>query len=412
MLATYFFRPQRHRKNINMQTGTFPEILTAAQEYVAALLNDQLTSNHLYHDLQHTRRVCQMARELGAAEGLGEEDLEALELAALFHDTGFTKTYEGHEAISKQLAAQFLSTQAYPEERLAQVLDLIEVTYPPKVPQTLPEKVLCDADLSNLGHTAYFDYLQSLRHEWRFFLNQEYTNEEWFALNYKFVKKHTFYTEAAQQRLGEQWNANRKQLKKLRDSYREAPAKQDKEQALPGVISNNKSAQTMFKTSLRNHLDLSALADNKANIMLSVNALIITIATPLAASYVRHNTFALIPAILLLATCLASMIFATLATRPIKMKGETSSHDIEQSKSNLFFFGNFFRMDYERYEHGMLEVVRDNQKLDSSIMRDLYFLGKSLGRKYHQLRICYTIFMWGIIITVFAFALTYNLASN
>ena len=34
----------------------------------------------------------------------------------------------------------------------------------------------------------------------------------------------------------------------------------------------------MFKTALRNHLDLSNLADNKANIMLSVNALIITIA--------------------------------------------------------------------------------------------------------------------------------------
>jgi len=164
----------------------------------------------------------------------------------------------------------------------------------------------------------------------------------------------------------------------------------------------------MFKTSLRNHLDLSTLADNKANIMLSVNALLITIVMPLAASYVRDNVYGLIPMATLLLTCLSSMVFATLATRPIHMGGKTDERSIQEGKSNLFFFGNFFKMPYERYEKGMLEVVSDESKLDSSIMRDLYFLGASLGRKYRLLRICYTIFMWGVIVSVALFGLLYS----
>ena len=68
-------------------------------------------------------------------------------------------------------------------------------------------------------------------------------------------------------------------------------------------------------------------------------------------------------------------------------------------------------MNYSAYETGMMEIVADNNKLDNSIMRDLYFLGKSLGRKYHLLRICYTIFMIGIISTVLIYGIIVWLSS-
>lgn len=163
----------------------------------------------------------------------------------------------------------------------------------------------------------------------------------------------------------------------------------------------------MFKTALRNHLDLSNLADNKANIMLSVNALIITIAMPVAASYITQLPYLLVPAIILLCTCLSSMIFATLATRPIKMSGYTTSETIERGDSNLFFFGNFYRMSFNEYQNGMAKVVDNEEQLEGTIMRDLFFLGRSLGRKYQQLRICYNIFMAGIILAVIIFTIAY-----
>ncbi len=176
------------------------------------------------------------------------------------------------------------------------------------------------------------------------------------------------------------------------------------------LIQNSRSAQMMFKTALRNHLDLSTLADNKANIMLSVNALIITVVMPVTITYVGGNYYYLIPLACLLLTCLSSMTYATLATRPIKMTGYTPLDKIKQGQSNLFFFGNFYRMDLTEYEEGMNQVLADNDKLDGSILRDLYFLGRSLGTKYNQLRKCYNLFMLGIFGTVLVFAVCYVLS--
>lgn len=165
----------------------------------------------------------------------------------------------------------------------------------------------------------------------------------------------------------------------------------------------------MFKTSLRNHLDLSNLADNKANIMLSVNALIITVAIPVVSSYAKDVPFVMYSMGTLIVSCLISMIFATLATRPIKMTGQTAPEVIESGESNLFFFGNFYDMTFAEYQQGMQQVISDEKDLDGAIMRDLFFLGRSLGTKYRQLRICYNIFMAGVVLTVLVYAVSYFL---
>ena len=391
-------------------------IVAAAERYVTALLKEKLTEDHRYHSLQHTFKVRDAALALGKSMGLNEEGLELLGLAALFHDTGFTETYEGHEAISGQIAQAFLESHGYPEEKINQVCLLIDATYPAKYPASTLEQVIKDADLSNLGSESYFDTLQDLRYEWAVFLNQAYDEKEWYKLNFKFVKEHEYFTSAARELYGFQSEVNRQKLKALRKSYTEPKKKKtdkkkkvEKEPSKFGHIAGSKSAQMMFKTALRNHLDLSNLADNKANIMLSVNALIITIVMPLAASYVKSNLYLLVPMATLLATCLLSMIFATLATRPIKMMGYTSRDLIESGKSNLFFFGNFYKMTFTEYQDGMQEVVSNDENLEGAIMRDLYYLGHSLGRKYYQLRICYTIFMWGVIATVVVFGISYSL---
>ncbi|MCB9266971.1 MAG: HD domain-containing protein [Lewinellaceae bacterium] len=391
-------------------------IVVAAERYVTELLKDKLTEDHRYHSLKHTLKVRDAALELGRMMQLEEDDLEVLGLAALFHDTGFSETYEGHEAVSGQIARAFLESHDYPEEKIRQVRLLIDATYPAKYPSSTLESLIKDADLSNLGSERYFETLKNLRYEWAIFLNQAYDDREWYKMNYKFVKDHEYFTPAAKALYGPQWNVNRKKLKELRNDHSSSGEKTDhkkvekKSSKLPGGnISASKSAQMMFKTALRNHLDLSNLADNKANIMLSVNALIITIVMPLAASYVRSNLYLLIPMGTLLATCLISMIFATLATRPIKMMGYTSRELIDSGKSNLFFFGNFYKMTFSEYQEGMEQVVADDKNLESSIMRDLYYLGHSLGRKYNQLRICYTIFMYGVIATVIIFGVSYSL---
>ncbi len=378
-------------------------IITEARDYIKELLSEKLDQNYRYHDLNHSLAVTEASQEIGKALDFDETQLEILALAALFHDTGFVETYEGHEEISQRFAKDFLEKNNYPAEKTKHVIHLIGMTKKDQSPETVMDKAMKDADLSNLGRENYFAHLADLRFEWQHFLGQEHSDAEWFKLNHKFVKEHNYFTEAAAFLYGKQSKANQKQLKKMAKKEKKAKSK-----SLESSIANSKSAQMMFKTALRNHLDLSNLADNKANIMLSVNALIITIAMPMAASYVRAMPYLLIPTISLLLACLGSMIFATLATRPIKMTGYTEEEKIKSRESNLFFFGNFYKMDYPTYQKGMEIIIDDEKNLESSIMRDLFFLGLSLGKKYNQLRICYNIFMIGIIVTVLIFGITYT----
>lgn len=163
------------------------------------------------------------------------------------------------------------------------------------------------------------------------------------------------------------------------------------------TISTSKTAQTQLKTTLRNHIDLSAIADNKANIMLSVNAIVITIGLPLILDKLTDFPQLLIPIAILGLSSVVSMFYATLATRPIKMTGLTDINTLKDKKTNLFFFGNFYKMSALEYEKGLSTVIADQELLDNAITTDLFYLGKSLGRKYDLLRICYNAFIFGII---------------
>jgi predicted metal-dependent HD superfamily phosphohydrolase len=348
--------------------------------------------------------VVDATRLLIARHELSVKDAEALELAAWFHDTGFTQTYEGHEEAGTRIAGEFLQSVGYEGEKLATVQRLILATRADYEPQDLLEQIICDADLSNLGRADYLALLSGLRHEWEVFRQESYSDKQWYKLNYQFVRNHRYYTEIAEELYGMQYQQNLKTLKKLRKKKKKD---QKKDTRTGDSIGTNRSAQMMFKTALRNHMDLSNLADNKANIMLSVNALIVTIAVPMAASYVNNSPHLVAPVIVLLLTCLCSMIFATLATRPIHMTGYTSQDDIKHGRSNLFFFGNFYRMGIQEFDEGMDEVVSNDQNLEAAIKRDLYFLGRSLGNKYNQLRVCYNLFMVGVVLSVIMFGVAY-----
>lgn len=144
--------------------------------------------------------------------------------------------------------------------------------------------------------------------------------------------------------------------------------------------------------------------------MLTINALIITITMPLLRANVRTNGWLVFPVALLMITCVTSIIFAALTTRPIKMQGKTSLSEVKNRNSNLFFFGNFYNMTLAKYHEGLYAVVADTEVMQRSIMNDLYYLGLALGKKIEQLRVCYLVFMVGMAISVVAFGIAIYLS--
>lgn len=111
-----------------------------------------------------------------------------------------------------------------------------------------------------------------------------------------------------------------------------------------------------------------------------------------------------IPTLVLASVSVATIIFAILATRPNITGGRFTEDDIRNRRTNLLFFGNFYKMELDEYNWAMNEMLKDKDFIYSSIIKDIYFLGVVLARKYHYLRISYTIFMYGLIVSVLAFA--------
>jgi predicted metal-dependent HD superfamily phosphohydrolase len=178
-------------------------------------------------------------------------------------------------------------------------------------------------------------------------------------------------------------------------------------EAQPGKKNKKKDPgrgiDTVFRIASNNNQRLSSMADSKAHILIQVNSIIISVLLSLLLRKIEDHTNLAIPATLLLTVNLVTIIFSILATRPHIPPGKFSKEDLEEKKVNLLFFGNFYKMTLEEYAGGMLQLMEDRDFLYDSLIRDVYFQGIALGRKYRWLRLSYNVFMYGLIASVAAF---------
>lgn len=97
------------------------------------------------------------------------------------------------------------------------------------------------------------------------------------------------------------------------------------------------------------------------------------------------------------------MIFSIKATRPSLPAGRFTRQDLDEQKTNLLFFGNFYNMSYKEYHEGMEAMMNDRNFLYGSLTLDVYSQGIVLEKKYRLLRRAYNTFMYGVSAAVIAF---------
>lgn len=397
------------------------QIIKAARAWVQSHYEANVSDQYVYHNFQHTLDVVQAVIDISEYYELTEKEKEALLLAAYFHDAGYDQGAFGHEDRSKEYARKFLTDQELSEENILIVEELIEATRPQSSAPTLLQKILRDADFSHVGSDQYWDRCSRVRQE-ILLTRQDFMPEgEWVDFELDFIQRHQFNTDAAFTLYQGKQQQNIKRLKKYRKRVQQANdhdedlTTEDKKKKKKKKRSNlelkqinlGRGVETMFRTTYRTHLSLSSIADNKANIMLSINAIIISIVVSSLVPRFTDNPKLILPTMLLLLVCLTALVFAILSTRPKVTEGTFSREDIKEKRSNLLFFGNFYRMEIEDFHWGMMEMIKDSDFLYSSMTRDLYYLGVVLAKKYQYLRICYSIFMYGLIVAVIAFAVAY-----
>ncbi|WP_165731875.1 Pycsar system effector family protein [Polaribacter sp. 20A6] len=386
-----------------------------AEKYVFNLLNKELDAVYVYHNITHTQDVVAYTTELAENLNIDAISKENLQLAALFHDTGFIKDAKKHESESVKIATNFLNENNVDAGRIAVISKLILATKMGNQPDNQLEQIIMDADCAHLGSKSFIDKLELLRKEWESIENKKFLDTEWIALNINFLtKEHKYHTDYALKNWSKGKNKNVAKLLKNQHKIKENLAKFNQKKETLKLKKNKvevpeRGVETMFRVALKNHMTLSNIADTKANILLSVNAIIVSLAlsTLLPKLDKPSNSFLIIPTIIFIFFTVASIILSILATRPNVTEGKFTKEDVANKKVNLLFFGNFHQMKLPDFEWGIQEMMQDRDYLYSSLTKDLYFLGLVLNRKYKILRITYTVFMIGIIVSVLAFVISF-----
>lgn len=390
------------------------ELISNTESFVLHLFKDKLSSRFVYHNFNHTQRVVNNAVFLADEMQLNEEDSTILTLAAWLHDTGYTVSEQLHEDQSKRIARAFLEEQGTSETIITAVENAIEATKVEAKPQTLIDRILKDADCSHFAKENFKEISELLRQELNL-RGENFTAAEWLDVNIKVLsEQHRYYTAYAIKH----WSSLKQEnLIKLIQDKEKQKRKTDKEKLKAKYKAQYKndnperSVQTLFRVTLRNHLKLSDIADTKANILLSVNAIIISLALANIIPKLDNpsNEHLMIPTLILICFSVAAIILSILSTRPNVTSGEFTKEQVETRDVNILFFGNFHKMNFEDYLWGVKEIMKDKDYVYEALVKDLYLLGKVLERKYRLLRLTYTIFMAGIIISVLSFFVAFNL---
>ena len=390
-------------------------IIKKVEAHVIELFQKTPHPKLIYHNVHHTQKVVERTKEIAAHYNLIESDMLVLLVAAWFHDTGYLFDEAAmHEEKSAHLMNEFTKDLIADPDILNNIEECILATKATVKPSNLLQQILVDADSYNFG-TKEIDTTNKQVYDEFVIRNGYISKREWDRQTIKMLENHQYYTSYCKELL---MNRKKKNIKKLKKSLEEepeedvAPPLDDKRTVKASSNLTTKGIQTMLRLTSENHMKLSDMADGKANILISVNAIIISVILSVLIRRLQEDSYLTIPTVIFLTSSVCTIVVAILATRPKVSSGLFSEDDIDTKKTNLLFFGNFYKCSQEEYEKAMSKMMVDAEYLYGSLIKDIYQLGVVLARKYRLIRWAYNIFMFGIIISVIAFAIAVIISNS
>lgn len=376
------------------------------EQYVRDLFHDNKKPELFFHNYQHTKKVVERTKEIAGHYYLSEIDMLAVYIATWFHDTGYLFTDpQHHEAKSVALMQAFMEDKAPDKELLEKITDCILATRAPRTHNNLLQEIICDADTYHMGTKEFKESDKRIWDEYNA-NGTKISENNWAIKTITLLKEHQFYTKYCQDLLEKRKQKNMKKIKnKSGDNEKNGQEINIADIGHDKTGLTTKGIQTMLRMTSGNHLRLSDMADSKANILISVNSIIISVILGVMLRKLEEVPFFTIPTIIFLIVSLATIVISIVATRPKIGSGTFNSQDIVDKKINLLFFGNYYRTSFEEYDKAMREMMIDTDYLYGSLLKDIHTLGAVLGRKYRLIRLAYNIFMIGIIVSVLAFGI-------
>ncbi|MBU0696892.1 MAG: HD domain-containing protein [Bacteroidetes bacterium] len=377
--------------------------------YVFNLFKVELPENLVYHNFIHTEQTVKAVEEISLEYDLKDEDKEDLIIAAWFHDTGYINNHVTHEEESVKIARKYLA-KTLTESRLKHIERLILSTKFGGEHHDLSEEILHDADFINIGKKKFTQRAELLRCEWEKINDKTYSDLEWAQLQLDFLIGKKFKTTAAVSTYGP---SREKNIKKLRQSIEKLKSDQYKLQLKEDGVKaktnkEGRGIETLYRSVYGYHMNLSSMADQKANIMISINTIVVSVIITLFGSgytFAEIGTFQhvrfVFPMAFLVISSLVSVTFAIISARPnITTK---QKFELDNKNSSILFFGNFAQLQLKEFVDHIRVLKDQKEELYDSMTVDIYHLGSVLVRKYKLLKWSYNIFMIGLIVCAISF---------
>ena len=163
-------------------------------------------------------------------------------------------------------------------------------------------------------------------------------------------------------------------------------------EALFADVKGRNTADYLIRTAQQHHVHMSAMADTKANIIITVSSIVLTL------SLGRLNEPSIQQsAVVLMAFTLIALLLAVLAVLP-KYRPIATKKDSLPASFNVMFFGHFAALEREQFYAEMAHALRSDPATYHALANDLYSLGYYLAKhKYRYLRFSYLVFLTGFI---------------
>lgn len=383
-------------------------LLESAESRVRRLMREERSPEYLFHNLTRILEWVELSHEFAEEMDLTDEEREVLLLATWFMATGYEKEDEAPWKNAARIARNFLEEKSVDKSTAGAVEALILSTGPEKEPESKLEKILHDVRWSWLGRKRFFGLSNLLRMEKENLRGESLSSYEWRQKARDMLVNTSYLTAYGRDKfLSRKIKNIAKQRKKLEKAKKKKIRQKTGKEFGRGV-------DTVYRVTFRNHINLSRIADGKANMIISINTVVLSVLiTAGTASFtsswnetLRQNWHLLLPVVVLMLTSLTAVVFAVLSALPKVSSYSFSEEDLEEHRISLLYFGNFLQLNEKKFVDYLRDLKKDQEILYDDLSRDLYNLGKVLRKKYRLLTIAYRVFVGGLALSMIILIVT------
>ncbi len=396
------------------------ELLRETALYIKEYYSKHFNDKFYFHNYIRTMNIVRNSDALAVNMNLGKQELKMAHLAAWFLELGIHRDYNDYQVISIELARDYFKTKELEPGIIEKIEESILSTRIPQQPVSLISQLVCDASTYHLAEKDAVQNLDALRVENSIIGGKDFTDEDWLNENIRVLSNHFYFTACGReifQKRKDKTLAGFQAKRELTHSIHkeigdnEIPAPSGKKVLAEEDIKLERGVESFFRITERRHMELATNAHDKASLLISVNAIVMSIVLSVLITKLEDNTYLLLPTLSLVITSGVTIVVSIISTKP-RIINSQSNDQASLKEINLLFFGDFANLSLAEYKKKMKDTYKSRTELYDSLSRDIYYQGLVLKWKFKYIGIAYNVFMYGFIITILAFIVAYTIHTS